>query len=74
MALPDVPRRSDVLGDGDQRRRVSHDWDVWLAGLRRRIDLSTPAGTFANNAAAVAAGLAVGQTYQTATGELRVVV
>lgn len=75
MALPDVPRRNDVLGDfGAERRRISHAWDVWLNGLKHRVDLSTPAGTFANNAAAVAAGIPVGQVYQTATGELRVVV
>lgn len=31
-------------------------------------------GTYANNAAAVTAGLSVGELYQTATGEVRIVV
>jgi hypothetical protein len=70
MALPPVPLRVPVL----ERRLISRDWAVWLNALAKQIDLLTPAGTFANNAAAVAAGIAVGQTYQTATGEVRVVV
>jgi hypothetical protein len=68
--LPPVPLRVLVL----ERGFIGHDWAVWLNALARQISLSTPAGTFANNAAAVAAGLTVGQTYQTATGEVRVVV
>lgn len=70
MMLPPVPLRVPVLEHG----LISRDWAVWLNALARQINLSAPAGTFANNAAAVAAGLAVGQAYQTATGELRVVV
>lgn len=70
MALPPVPLRAVVL----EGRLISRDWAVWLNALARQINLSAPAGTFANNAAALSAGLAVGQTYQTATGEVRVVV
>jgi hypothetical protein len=70
MALPPVPLRAVVLEGG----YISRDWAVWFNALARQINLSAPAGTFANNAAAVAGGLAVGQAYQTVTGELRVVV
>lgn len=70
MALPPVPLRVVVVIAG----LISRDWAVWLNALASRANLSTPAGTFANNAAAIAAGLAVGQTYQTVTGEVRVVV
>lgn len=41
---------------------------VYLTGIL------APLGTYANNAAAVGAGLAVGMPYKTATGEVRVVV
>lgn len=70
MVLPPVPLRAIVVVAG----LISRDWAVWLNRLAQQTNLSTPAGTFANNAAAVAAGLAVGQAYQTATGEMRVVV
>lgn len=43
---------------------------AWLELSR----LFTPPGPHADNAAALAAGLDVGTIYQTATGELRVVV
>lgn len=84
--LPPVPLRVAVLeslSGGDRsaivksvlsQGYVGRDWAVWLNALVAQINLSAPAGTFANNAAAVAGGLLVGQTYQTATGEIRVVV
>lgn len=70
--LPYVPRKSRVQG-GDGL--VSRDWDAsFFQPLADAIGRLTPAGTFANNAAAVTGGLLVGQFYQTATGEVRVVV
>jgi short subunit dehydrogenase-like uncharacterized protein len=50
---------------------------AWL-DLKAMVDalvlLTAPPGPYANNAAAVTAGLAVGAQYYTATGEIRVVV
>ena len=70
--LPYIPRKSRMAGkDGI----VTHDWDAsFFQPVSDAVARSTIAGTFANNAAAIAGGLAVGQTYQTATGEVRVVV
>jgi hypothetical protein len=86
MALPPVPLRVAVLESLSggahtklvksvlEQAFIGRDWAVWLNDLARALNLATPAGTFANNAAAIAGGLPLGQTYQTATGELRVVV
>jgi len=87
MALPPVPLRVAVLesvSGGSNSKLVKsvleqafigRDWAVFLNDLARQINLNTPPVTpFANNAAAIAGGLPLGQTYQTATGELRVVV
>lgn len=72
MAAPlQVPRRSSVV---TKAGIITFDWDNFLQSLTQQLAVLTPAGTFANNAAALAAGLAVGQVYQTATGEMRVVV
>jgi hypothetical protein len=70
VSVDQVPRRIVFVEQG----KLSHDAQVWLDSVRRAVNLSTIAGTFANNAAAIAGGLAVGQTYQTAAGEVRVVV
>lgn len=70
--LPQIPRRSRVTG---AQAMISDDWDrSFLQPLVRAVDTLTPGGTFANNVAALAGGLLVGQVYQTATGELRIVV
>lgn len=54
---------------------VSRDWDAsYFQPLTQQVKLGTSGGTYANNAAAVTAGLQVGQVYQTVTGELRIVV
>ncbi len=70
--LPFIPRESLVLGP---KGKISTSWDQsFFQPLTQAVDLLTPAGTFANNAAAIAGGLLVGQVYQTATGEVRIVV
>lgn len=53
---------------------VTKGWDDFHVAVTRDIATLQPIGTYANNAAAVAAGVNVGQFYQTATGEVRVVV
>ena len=53
---------------------VTQAWDNFHVQVTRDISQLQPAGVFANNAAAVAGGLNVGQFYNTATGEVRVVV
>ena len=53
---------------------IAHDWDNFLVDVLQRLSVLTPAGTYANNAAALAGGLLVGQVYQTAAGEVRIVV
>jgi hypothetical protein len=69
---PYIPRKSAMTGTD---RLVTHDWDAsFFQPLVQAVDTLTPAGTFATNAAAVAGGLLVGQVYQTAAGEVRVVV
>ena len=70
--LPFIPRESPVLSNGG---KISQPWDQsFFQPLVQAVNLLTPAGTFANNAAALAGGLLVGQVYQTAAGEVRVVV
>lgn len=71
MKQPPVPRKSTVLRAGGL---LDLDYDRFLQGLANAVSLGTSAGTYANNAAALAAGLLIGQVYQTATGELRIVV
>jgi hypothetical protein len=69
--LPPVPFQSKVLGkDG----LVTRDWARYFIALTDAITALQVAGTFVDNVAALAGGLTVGQTYQTATGEVRVVV
>lgn len=69
--LPPVPRNAPMMAFG----LVSKDWDSsFLQPVVQVVDRLTPAGVFANNLAALAAGLLVGQVYQTATGEVRIVV
>ncbi|MES2531680.1 MAG: hypothetical protein V4636_11640 [Pseudomonadota bacterium] len=71
MSVSQVPRRSSVLRkDG----KVDGDWDHWFDTVRRTANAAEIQGTFANNVAALAGGLVAGQVYQTATGEVRVVV
>lgn len=69
---PYIPRQSRVItGNG----LVTPEWDrSFLQPLMQAVNTLTPAGTYANNAAALVAGLLVGQVYQTAAGELRIVV
>jgi len=66
-----VPRRTVVT---EQSRLVNPDWDRWLQTIQVALTAAQSAGVFANNAAALAGGLAIGQVYQTVTGELRIVV
>ncbi len=68
--LPPVPLRVPVIEGG----YISRDMAVYLRTVAQQVNTLTPAGTYANNVDALAAGLLVGQVYQTATGELRVVV
>jgi hypothetical protein len=65
-----VPRRTVMVEKG----LVSTDWDRWLQSVQTALNAAQSNGVFANNAAAVAGGLVIGQVYQTVTGELRVVV
>lgn len=56
---------------------VGPDLNVWarqVSAYLARIAGTVNAPTYADNAAAVAGGLSVGQMYKTAAGELRVVV
>ena len=71
MSVDIVPRRS-VFTEKDGK--LSHDADVWLNSVRSAVNAVEVLGTFADNVAALAGGLVAGQVYQTATGELRVVV
>ena len=66
-----VPRRTVVI---EKERLINTDWDRWLQSIQAALNAAQSAGVFANNAAAVAGGLAIGQVYQTVTGELRMVV
>lgn len=70
MKQPPVPRQSPVIAGG----KLSIDYDRWLQGLATALANGTTNGTYANNAAALAGGLVIGQVYQTATGEVRIVV
>lgn len=69
---PYIPRSMPIVGkDGT----VNPDWDrSFLQPLAQAVSNGTSHGTYANNAAALAGGLVVGQVYQTAAGELRIVV
>lgn len=66
-----VPRRTRVW---DQDRLINPDWDRWLQTIQVALNAAQSNGVFANNAAALAGGLVIGQVYQTVTGELRIVV
>jgi hypothetical protein len=68
--IDQVPRRVVFIEQG----KITHDADIWLNSVRSTANAAEIQGTFANNAAALAGGLAVGQVYQTAAGEVRVVV
>ncbi len=68
--LPPVPLRVPVLSGGV----ISHDWAVYLNAVAQAVNTVTSHGTFANNAAAIAGGVLVGQYYQTAAGDVLVVV
>ncbi|MES2531838.1 MAG: hypothetical protein V4636_12430 [Pseudomonadota bacterium] len=69
--IDQVPRRSVFVEKGG---KISHEADMWLDTVRRTANAAEIRGTFANNVAALAGGLVAGQVYQTATGEVRVVV
>lgn len=71
MKQPPVPRQSTVLRAGGL---LDIDYDRFLQGMANAVSLGTSAGAYANNAAALAAGLVVGQVYHTAAGDLRIVV
>ena len=71
MSVPPVPLRVVVLATGGL---ISRDWARYFVAITDAITVLTVAGTFADNAAALAGGLTAGQIYQTATGEVRVVV
>ena len=66
-----VPRRTVVT---EKERLINPDWDRWLQTIQVALTAAQSAGVFPNNAAALAGGLAIGQVYQTVTGELRIVV
>lgn len=69
---PYIPRETPVLREGG---KISRAWDAsFFQPLIATVDTLTPGRTFANNAAALAGGLLIGQVYKTATGELRIVV
>ena len=70
MSVDQVPRRVVFIEQGT----LSHDAQVWLDSVRRAVNAATLMGTYANNAAAITGGLVAGQQYQTAAGEVRVVV
>lgn len=65
-----VPRRTTVTEKG----LINTDWDRWLQTIQVALNAAQSNGVFANNVAALAGGLVVGQVYQTVTGELRIVV
>lgn len=71
MSVDQVPRRIVFIEKGG---KLSHDADVWLDTVRRTANAAEIMGTFANNVAALAGGLVAGQVYQTAAGDVRVVV
>ena len=68
--IPPVPRRTTVTEKG----LINTDWDRWLQTIQVALNAAQSNGVFANNAAALAGGLVIGQVYQTVTGELRIVV
>lgn len=70
MSVPPVPLRVPVLTGP----LISREWARYFVALTDAITALTVAGTFADNAAALAGGLTTGQIYRTATGEVRVVV
>jgi hypothetical protein len=62
----------EVLVDENKKMRIGA-WTSWTGFVNKT--LRNPSrGVYANNAAAIAGGLRVGDVYNTATGELRVVV
>jgi hypothetical protein len=70
--VPPVPYRSVIVTQGGLVEQLV--WVRWLTALLNAVNQAQIAGTFANNVDALAGGLVVGQVYQTATGEMRVVV
>ena len=68
-ALADAVSRS-----GNTPNTMSADLDMNGNGILNASSLGSSLSTYADNTAAVAGGLSVGDFYKTATGEVRVVV